>query len=400
MKRTLHYKGDSMQYRQVDKNLPPVSILGFGCMRFYRVDGSLNFMDQTTPVDEKLVNRLLHYAMEQGVNYYDTAYTYLGGMSESILGKQFTPSQRQNNCIATKLPAWKVEKTEDMERFLHEQLSRLQTDYIDYYLVHSLTKKTWNQVVELGIFDFLDRVKKSGKVRSIGFSFHDQYPVYKTILNAYPWDFCQILFNYHDTTYQAGFQGYLDAVEKGIGVISMEPLLGGKLATQLPQEAMDCLHSVHPEWSPAEWALRWVWNHEGISTLLSGMNQMNQVQENCRIASQAVPSSLQEKELQAIQYVKEILEKRTRVRCTSCSYCMPCPQGVKIPSIFSLWNEAFSFADPTSALKQYQHIPKDGNASACIHCQECEPKCPQQLPISQLMEEANSYFSSPPKSDH
>ncbi|MDD4029228.1 MAG: aldo/keto reductase [Caldisericia bacterium] len=312
-----------MQYRQLDKNMPPVSILGFGCMRFYRIDGSLNFMDSTTPVDEKLVNRLIHYALEQGVNYYDTAYTYLGGMSESILGKQFRPSQRQNVFLATKLPAWKVEKTADMESFLNEQLQRLQTDYIDYYLVHSLTQKTWNQVVQLGIFEFLDRIKQSGKVRSIGFSFHDQYPVYKTILNAYPWDFCQILFNYHDTDYQAGFQGYLDAIEKGIRVVSMEPLLGGKLATQLPQEALESLHQVHPDWTPAEWALRWVWNHEGASTLLSGMNQMDQVEENCRIASNVLPSSLQKKEMEAIQYVKEILEKRTRVRCTSCSYCMP-----------------------------------------------------------------------------
>ncbi len=383
-----------MQYRQLSKKMPFVSILGFGCMRFYRVDGSLDLMSSTTPVDEKLVNRLIHYAMEQGVNYYDTAYPYLGGMSESILGRQFTPSQRQKNYFATKLPAWKVEKREDMDGFLNEQLHHLQTDYIDYYLVHSLTQKTWNQVLQLGIFDFLDRIQKEGKVRSVGFSFHDQYPVFKNILHSYSWDFCQIQFDYHDTEYQAGLQGYKDAVEKGIGVISMEPLLGGKLATQLPPEADQHLANIHPDWTPAQWALRWVWNHEGISTLLSGMNQMEQVEENCRIASQMTLPALTKKEIEAIADVKEIFESRTKVRCTSCSYCMPCPQGVKIPTVFSLWNEAFRFSDSTSAKTQYQRLPQEGKASSCIQCHECETKCPQQLPIAKLMKDVEEYFEN------
>lgn len=381
-----------MQYRQLSKKMPPVSILGFGCMRFYRVDGSLDLMSTTTPVDEKLVDQLIHYAMEQGVNYYDTAYTYLGGMGESILGKQFSPSQRSQVFLATKLPAWKVTKTEDMDGFLNEQLQRLKTDYIDYYLVHSLTQKTWDQVVQLGIFEFLDRIQKEGKARSVGFSFHDQYPVFKNILHSYSWDFCQIQFNYHDTEYQAGMKGYNDAVEKGIGVISMEPLLGGKLAKKLPPEAYQHLNHLHPDWSPAQWALRWVWNHKGISTLLSGMNQMEQLEENCRIASQITFPTLSKKEVEAITYVKEVLEARTKVRCTACSYCMPCAQDVKIPTVFSLWNEAYRFSDPSSASAQYQRLSPESKASSCIQCHECESKCPQQLPIADLMKEVSDYF--------
>ncbi len=383
-----------MKYRTICDTMPEVSILGFGCMRFYRKDGTLDLMSSDKPVDTNLVDTLINTALERGINYFDTAYTYLGGMSESILGSILQGHKRQQSFIATKLPAWKVKETDDFERFLHEQLKRLQTDCIDYYLVHSLSGKTWKQVYDLGILPFLDAIKKAGKVRAIGFSFHDLYSSFEPILDAYPWDFCQIQYNYLDTQYQAGRKGLLKAHEKGVGVISMEPLLGGKLATQLPTEAVSLLQKKNPDMTPAEWALRWVWNHPQIALLLSGMNQLDQLNENCTIADSADVAAMSKEEMVTIQEVKQIFDERIKVHCSGCAYCMPCPHGVNIPRVFALYNEAYRFDNPESAVWQYNSMPTEKRASACVACNECLSKCPHQLPISALMKDISDTFKS------
>ncbi len=380
-----------MQYRKLSKNMPPVSTLGFGCMRFYRQDGSLDLMSNEKPVDAQLAGKLMDKALDMGVNYFDTAYTYLGGMSEKLVGNHFK-DRRSEIFIATKLPVWKAKEKTDYHKFIDEQLDRLQTDYIDYYLVHSLTGATWNNALKLDIFDFLDEIKASGKVRSIGFSFHDLYKHFEPILYAYPWDFCQIQLNYLDTEYQAGLKGMEKAHEKGMGVISMEPLLGGKLAVGLPKKAEEIVQKAQPKRTPAEWALRWVWNFPQIATLLSGMNTMEQVVENCTVADHALPLSMNKDELEIIDQLKTFFDERIMVHCAACAYCMPCPSGVAIPKLFTLYNEAHRFDDTGSQHRQYNALPEDQKASACIACKACEEKCPHHLPIASLMEELKEYF--------
>lgn len=382
-----------MNYRVLSKHMPPVSILGFGCMRFYRQDGSLDLMDKDKPVDEKLAHQLMDRALEMGVNYYDTAYIYLGGMSESILGRNFQGAKRQKAFLATKLPVWKATEHKDYMLFLDEQLKRLQTDYIDYYLVHSLTGASWQKAMELDILPFLDQIKASGKVRSIGFSFHDLYRSFEPILYAWDWDFCQLQLNYLDTEYQAGLKGMYKAHEKNMGIISMEPLLGGKLATGLPQKAYDTYKEAFPERTPAEWALRWVWNFPEIAILLSGMNSMDQVEENCKIASTALPSALSQNELELIQQVKAIFDERIQIHCAACAYCMPCPYGVAIPLVFSLMNEAHRFDNPSSLIRYYQSLSPESKASQCVSCGECLDKCPHHLDIPELMKKVNDFFT-------
>jgi uncharacterized protein len=384
-----------MQYRKLSKDMPPVSVLGFGCMRFYRQDGSLDLMSKDKPVDIELAGKQMDKAYEMGVNYYDTAYTYLGGMSEEIVGQHFK-DRRNQVFIATKLPVWKAKKKEDYHLFITEQLNRLQTDYIDYYLVHSLTGETWKNALDLDILDFLDAIKASGRVRSIGFSFHDLYKYFEPILYAYPWDFCQIQLNYLDTEYQAGIKGMEKAHKKGMGVISMEPLLGGKLAVGLPQKAEAIVNEALPKRTPAEWALRWVWNFPQIAILLSGMNTLEQVVENCTIANNAFPLSMKKEELEIIDQLKTFFDERVMVHCATCAYCMPCPKGVSIPKLFTLYNEAHRFDDPNSQHRQYKALPEDEKASRCIACKICEEKCPHHLPIAKLMKELEDYFEKTP----
>lgn len=385
-----------MKKRILCKTLPDVSILGFGCMRFYREDGSLDMMSKEKMVDEKLSSRLMDEAIDRGVNYFDTAYTYLGGMGESVLGRHFKGLKRKKVMIATKLPAWKATEKTDFQKFLDEQLERLQTDYIDCYLVHSLSGKDWRKVMELDILDFLDKAKISGKIRTIGFSFHDLYREFEPILTAYKWDFCQIQLNYLDVNYQAGIEGMMKAKERRVGVIAMEPLLGGKLATQLPVTAKQIIDRAEPKRSPAEWALRWVWNFPEISLLLSGMNTLEQIEENCMIANEAEPSSMSEAELRIIDQVTALFNERIKIHCAACAYCMPCPSGVAIPLVFSTYNEAFRFDDPASLIRYYQGLPEEIKASNCIACGECELRCPHQLPIIEKMKEISDYFENQP----
>ncbi|MDX1285669.1 MAG: aldo/keto reductase, partial [Draconibacterium sp.] len=324
-----------MLYREIPKTGDKVSALGFGCMRLPVIDN-----DQTK-IDEEKSIEMLRYAIDNGVNYIDTAYPYHGtgmavpGMSEPFVGKLLQDGYREKVKLATKLPSWLVQSREDMDKFLNQQLERLQTDCIDYYLIHSLSVDLWKLVLHNGVIEFLDKAKKDGRIKHAGFSFHDNsIELFKEIVDAYDWALCQIQYNYVDEFYQAGREGMEYAANKGLGVIVMEPLRGGSLASKLPDEAIKVFRAANPEKSPAEWSLRWIWNQPEVSVVLSGMTAFDQVIENVKVAGDTDVNSMTEVELETIKKVKSILDNRTNVDCTDCGYCMPCPSGVNIPQNF------------------------------------------------------------------
>ncbi len=375
-----------MKYRKMPKAEEKISILGFGCMRYpLRDDGSIN---------EELSERMMNYAIERGVNYIDTAWPYQHGESEPFVGKFLERyGFRDRIKLATKLPSWLIEKREDMDYYLDEQLKRLRTDRIDYYLVHALNKKRWEQLKKFGIFDFLSAVKEDGRVRNVGFSFHVDLCTFKEIVDYYNWDFCQIQYNYMDTEFQAGKTGLLYAAEKGMGVIVMEPLRGGKLAGRIPQEVQTLLDSQKKNYSPVEWALRWVWDHPQVTLVLSGMSALEHVVENVEVGSKAEPSTLTGEEKSVIEEVRNIYRTRIKVPCTDCKYCLPCPSGVNIPRVFQLYNDIFIFDDIKAAKRDYHmFLKEDEMAHNCIKCGKCENLCPQKIPIIEKLAQVVKVF--------
>lgn len=365
-----------------------VSNLGFGCMRLPVIDG------QPDQIDEAKATEMIHYAIDQGVNYIDTAYPYHGkgfgepGMSEVFVGKVLQGGYRQKVHLATKLPCWMVGSRSDMDRLLNEQLQRLQTDRIDFYLLHSLQQDTWAKVTKLDVFSFLDQAIADGRIGYAGFSFHDEYPLFPEIIDAYPWSFCQIQYNYMDVTYQAGLKGLEYAAQKGMGVVIMEPLRGGRLATRIPADIQQLWDRAEVKRTPAGWALQYVWNHPAVSTVLSGMNEMAQVVENIQAAEQGYANAMTAKEKDLIAQVKKIYESRTKVDCTNCRYCMPCPLGVDIPGSFIQLNNASMYDDIKGARWTYQtFLSPAERASGCTECGRYEEICPQQLPIRERLKE-------------
>ncbi len=371
-----------MNYRQFGKCGFEASILGFGCMRFPVINGD------PKNIDEEKAIEMLHYAIDNGVNYIDTAYPYHGGASELLVGKALKNGYREKVKLATKLPMWLVKTSEDCDRFLNEQLKKLDTEYIDLYLMHAMDKKRFMQAKELGIWDFLCKAKESGKIKNIGFSFHDDVNTFKEILDAYDWDFCQIQYNYMDINYQAGDEGLAYAASKGIPVVVMEPLRGGKLAKNPPEDVRNQLQDTGM--TPAELALRWIWNHPGVKVVLSGMGTMEQVKDNLKTADKAHADSLTPQELSIVSNIRDSYNKRTKVGCTGCSYCMPCPAGVDIPENFSAYNEAFVYDDLPGMKKYYSRIDAKNRASACVKCGKCEKLCPQGIEIRNMLEEVNT----------
>ena len=379
-----------MLYRNFGKTNEKVSALGFGCMRLPILPGG----DQSK-IDYDKAIKLVRYAIDEGVNYIDTAYPYhgtgmnKGGASELFVAKALKDGYREKVKLATKLPSWLIKTREDMDKYLNEQLERLETDSIDFYLIHALNVDTWATLKELGISEFLDSAIKDGRIKYAGFSFHDKLDLFKEIVDYYDWSFCQIQYNYLDEDFQAGTEGLEYAARKGLGITIMEPLRGGKLAANLPKEAIDAFSKSDIKRTPVDWALSWVWNHPEVSVILSGMGEMNQVIENIKTASEAKVNSLTQKELNTVSTVKTIIREKVKVNCTACEYCMPCPSGVNIPKCFTFYNNHSMFGKE-DGYKLFLD-PKQ-KASNCIECGECETHCPQGIPIRKELKNVKALF--------
>jgi predicted aldo/keto reductase-like oxidoreductase len=376
---------NNMNYRENSRNGDKLSILGFGCMRFPTV-GNV--------IDEKRGEELILKAIEGGVNYFDTAYIYHFGKSEGFLGKVLAKGYRDKVKIATKLPHYFVKGPSDLDKIFNTQLQRLQTGRIDYYLIHMLPDLgIWERLKSFGVEKWIEEKKKNGQIINIGFSFHGIKDQFVKLVDAYDWDFCQIQYNYLDENNQAGTSGLKYAASKGLPVIIMEPLRGGKIVNNLPREVNEIWNNAEPKRSPADWALRWIWNHPEVSVILSGMSTMEQVEENIRVASDARANAMTDKELSLFDRVKEIISSRTKVNCTGCSYCMPCPAGVDIPACFSLYNEKYSLKTKRSKINYIQNTgavtSNPAYASLCKKCGKCEIHCPQGIPIREKLEDVS-----------
>ena len=371
-----------MQYRK-DKHGNDLSILGYGCMRFTRKGNSIDL--------DKAEQELLA-AYQAGVNYYDTAYIYPG--SEAALGEILARNHiREKVNIATKLPQYLIGNRAALDRFFEEELSRLRTGYVDYYLMHHLTDVAmWEKLKNVGILDWIQEKKRTGTIRNIGFSYHGNTENFLKILNDYDWDFCQIQYNYLDEVAQAGKAGLQAAAAKGIPVVIMEPLRGGKLVNMLPEAAVKAMQNSGRAWSPAEWGLRWLYNQPEVTVVLSGMNSLEMVEANCRTASEAPAGSLTDADFETLEKVKQAIREKEKVGCTGCRYCMPCPKGVDIPGIFRCYNTMFTESKSAGRSQFIQTVvltKEPAFASQCIRCGKCEQHCPQGIPIRDKLQEAD-----------
>jgi predicted aldo/keto reductase-like oxidoreductase len=365
-----------MQYRRFGKLDWKVSALGFGAMRLPVID------NEQANVDEPEAIRMIRYAIDHGVNYLDTAYPYHGGNSERIVGRALKDGYREKMKLATKLPARMCESADDFDRFFNEQMERLDTGKIDFYLLHGLNGRSWPKVRDLGVLQWAEKKMAAGQFDYLGFSFHDELDVFKEIVDAYDWTFCQIQYNYMDIETQAGRKGVEYAANKGLAVVVMEPLRGGKLGKQ-PEPVMKIWDSVSHKRSPAEWALLWVLDQPEISVALSGMSTMEQVVENVQVASRSAPGMLTDEELALYDRVREAYQGLSPIPCTACGYCMPCPNGVDIPRNFQIYNDAVMYDDMRIGRFYYRggRIEEEQRADQCIECGDCLDACPQEIPI-------------------
>ncbi len=376
-----------MRYRKFDNLDFMVSALGFGAMRLPTV-GDINNSDRlSSNIVEDEAIRMIRYAIDYGVNYIDTAYTYHKGNSEIVTGKALKDGYRNKVKLATKSPTFLIQNAEDFNKYLDEQLKRLQTNYIDFYLLHALSRDRWKNVVKkLDILEYAENAKKAGKIKHLGFSFHDNLDAFIKIVDGYDgWEFCQIQYNYMDIENQAGIKGLKYAAAKGLPIIIMEPLLGGRLANP-PMEVLEIIKKNVEKHSPAELAFQWLWNQKEVSVVLSGMSNMKQVKENIIFAGRSGIGSLEPKDLKTIELIRKEYNKRSIIPCTKCGYCMPCPNNVDIPENFSLYNDGIIYNDlKSSSIKYNNFFDKTKRADICIQCRECEEKCPQKIPISEWM---------------
>jgi len=380
-----------MKYRKFGKLDFNVSVLGFGVMRLpFTGDNFKNVVE-----DESI--RMLRYAIDHGVNYLDSAYLYHEGRSEEIIGKALQDGYRQKVKIATKMPCVMVQKSEDFERIFNEQLQRLQTGKIDFYLAHGLNKESWTKMKELNYLTWAESKVAAGQIGYLGFSFHDKTEVLKEIIDYYDnWTFCQIQFNYMDVNHQAGIRGLRYAAEKGLAVVVMEPIRGGRLSKQPPAEVASLWASARIKRTPAEWALLWVWEHPEVSVALSGMSNVQQLKENLATADKAGPGTLTREDMALIDRVRQAYRKLSPVPCTGCRYCMPCPNGVEIPRIFEMYNDAVMYDDPEMARRFYGGqfgIKPEQKADRCISCEQCVEKCPQKIRIPEWLKKAHEYLT-------
>lgn len=373
-----------MRYRTFGRLDWKPSALGFGAMRLPVLD------NDPAQIDEPQAIRMIRLAIDHGVNYVDSGYTYHGGKSEGLVGRALGDGYRAKAKVATKSPIWLLEKPEDPERYLGEQLERLGVDCIDFYLLHGLNARQWPRMRELRVLDWAERARTRGLIAHLGFSFHDSLTLFKEIINGYDgWEFCQIQYNYMDENAQAGLEGLRYAAGKGLGVVVMEPIRGGALASP-PAEVRRLWEAAPGRRSPAEWALQWVWNHPEVSLVLSGMSTMAQVEENATAAGRSGPGTLGRDELSLIRRVRQAIRDLGWIPCTACGYCQPCPNEVRIPDIFGLYNDAIiSSASLQKARRWYAKQSKESRADACAECGDCEEKCPQHLAIQELLAKAH-----------
>lgn len=364
-----------------------ISRLGFGCMRFKTLD------EDNGRIDKKVSSEIILEAIDKGLTYIDTAYPYHDGMSEKFLGEFLEENKLRDKIqLTTKLPCWLVKEKDDFYKLFNEQLDNLRTDYLDFYLLHSLDINRFREMVELDVFDFLDDLKAKGLVKNIGFSFHDEYEAFEEIIKSYDWDFCQIQLNYLDINYQAGMKGYNLAKKMGIPVVIMEPIKGGRLANP-PAEIMDILENF-TDISPAQQALKFPLSLDNVMTVLSGMNDIHQVRQNIDMASMVDSNSLNEEDIDFYERAREIYKSKEQIGCTACEYCLPCTVDINIPKVFSLWNNAYLYDEGEKSRNQYENYLKDGvSPTECIECGKCEGICPQNLEIIEGLKEANQYLS-------
>lgn len=383
-----------MKYRTFGKTGLQASSLGFGCMRLPIIG------KDHSRIDEEHAKKMVHLAVDNGVNYFDTAYPYhatdfsKGGSSEPFLAKALKNGYREKVYVATKLPSWLIQTRQDLDRFLDEQLERLDTGYIDFYLLHGMNRKLWEKLVKAGVLEFLNSAIMGGKIGYAGFSFHDELPLFKEIVDAYDWTFCQIQYNYFDENFQAGREGLDYAADRGLAVVVMEPLRGGSLADRLPTKAKLIFKEADPGRSAVEWALRWVWKHPAVSVVLSGMSHLDHVKENLALAEDVSEAPWTENDNAAVDKAIEIIKELQRVNCTACGYCIPCPEGVNIPRNFELYNDYHVFQDPAARLRYQGFLSESERAANCIQCGQCEEHCPQRIPIPQELEHVAELFKS------
>lgn len=362
-----------------------ISALGYGAMRLPTKNGRIN---------KEEAKKLIYYAIDHGMNVIDTAYPYHNGSSESFLGEILQGEYRDKVKICTKMPSWYIKKNEDMVNYLETQLEKLQTDHIDYYLLHSLGENSFYELKKLGVLEFLESAKNRGKIKNIGFSFHDNKEAFKKIVDAYNWDVCLIQYNFLDETNQAGTEGLKYAASKGLTVFVMEPLKGGILVGNVPEKVRDIWDKSKIKRTPAERALRWVLNHPEVSCVISGMGKMEEVEENIKVANETLPDSITKEELELYSEVKEVYNKLMKVDCTGCGYCIPCPVGVNIPFCFELYNQKYIFNNNQVSFVYAMYLggstSKEGYAGLCNGCGKCAKVCPQKLDVPTLLKDVSS----------
>ena len=381
-----------MQYRTIPKTGDEISALGFGAMRLPMKNGK---------IDREEASKLIYHAIDSGVNFIDTAYLY--GDSESFLGEVLQGEYKDKVKICTKLPTINVRKYEDMEEILDEQLKRLQRDSIDYYLMHAVDLKSMNRLLKRDLIKFIGKAKREDKIRHVGFSYHGPKEEFPILIDGYDWDVVMVQYNYFDENVQASMEGIEYAASKGIGVLVMEPLKGGILAGRMPSEAEEIFKKANPDKSTARWAMEWVLNNRNITCVLSGMGNMEQLNENLDVADKVTPLSLTFEEMETVELVKRVMRNSLKINCSTCGYCMPCPKGVNIPECFKIYNEKYLFDHKgfinQSFMDYYQYVGgimgSSGNAGKCNGCGKCLRKCPQKLDIIKELKRVKKEFEIP-----
>ncbi len=379
-----------MQYRTFGKLDWKPSALGFGAMRLPILN------EDSGQIDEPLATAMIRYAIDQGVNYVDTAWPYHKGMSEPFIGRVLQAGYREKVKLATKMPTWLVKSLDDCDKYLDQQLERLQTDTIDFYLLHALHKERWHALRDLNVTAWAEKQIAAGRIGAIGFSFHDRYEAFQEIIDDYDhWLFCQVQYNFMDVEEQAGTKGLHYAADKGLAVVIMEPLRGGRLAKNPPPPSVAALWKQAPvQRTPADWALQWLWNQPEVSLILSGMSTMQQVEENVASAGRSSIASLTANELTLVERVRATYQALMPIPCTACEYCLPCPQGVAIPRIFGVYNEAIMYEDLPGARNAYDNwIEAAERADLCVECRQCEEQCPQGIEITEWLKTAHALLS-------